>query len=144
MYQLSDQTPFRVILKWPKENLSEIDFVKEAKEDDTFQINVDVHQFRPKEVMIKILRDRQLVIECEHEKKDEQSAISRYYVKKIYFPKEYDVSKISSTLSSDGLLIISAPKLKTEATTVRERAIPINQINKSAEEYINGQLKHKL
>ncbi|XP_062543264.1 protein lethal(2)essential for life-like [Armigeres subalbatus] len=77
---------------------------------DKFQINLDVQQFAPEEVTVKAT-DNTIIVEGKHEEKeDEHGQISRHFVRRYTLPDGHDASQIVSTLSSDGILTISAPK----------------------------------
>ncbi|VEN51747.1 unnamed protein product [Callosobruchus maculatus] len=94
-------------------------------EDDKFTANLDVQQFKPEEITVKLTGDREVTIEGKHEEKqDEHGYISRHFVRRYVLPEEFDTNQIQSKLSSDGVLSISAP-LKSEK--VREKNIPIEQ-----------------
>lgn len=71
---------------------------------------LDVQQFSPNEVTVKTV-DRTVVVEGKHsEKADEHGFISRHFVRKYLLPEDIDLEQVASTLSSDGVLTISAPK----------------------------------
>lgn len=110
--------------------------------EETFQINVDVQHFNPKDVTVKISQARLLIIECKHqEKKNQQGSISRHFIKTIYLPEKFDSNKLTAKLSSDGLLMIRAPQAKNKLTA---RQISVIQTGKPAKEVDNNKLKHKL
>lgn len=75
-----------------------------------FQVNLDVQQFKPNEVSVKVV-DGYVVVEGKHEERsDEHGFISRQFTRRYKVPDNVDVTAITSTLSSDGVLIIGAPK----------------------------------
>ncbi|RZF44893.1 hypothetical protein LSTR_LSTR004518 [Laodelphax striatellus] len=89
------------------------------------QVSLDVQQFAPSEITVKTV-DGTIIVEGKHEeKKDEHGFISRHFVRKYVLPKDVDSNNITSSLSSDGVLTISAPKLSIE--NKGERSIPIIQ-----------------
>ncbi|XP_012215270.2 protein lethal(2)essential for life-like [Linepithema humile] len=94
-------------------------------DDDTFKIVADVQQFKPEEVSVKIV-NRFLVVEAKHEEKQEHDSISRQFVQKYLLPNCADVDQLKSTISSDGILTITAP-LKPEEPK-DERVIKIDFI----------------
>lgn len=99
---------------------STIDFGK-----DKFTANLDVQQFRPEEISVKVTGDDTVTIEGKHEEKqDEHGYVSRHFIRKYVLPKGHDVNRLESKLSSDGVLTITAPK--TDAGQLEEaRSVPI-------------------
>lgn len=90
---------------------------------DKFQVNLDVQQFTPEEIKVKVV-DNCVTVEGKHEEKeDEHGFISRHFVRRYVLPKEYKIDQITPTLSSDGVLTISAPR--TEAIESGEKVIPV-------------------
>lgn len=74
------------------------------------QVILDVQQFSPDEITVKTV-DNHVVVEAKHEEKqDEHGYISRHFVRKYVLPPSHDLINITSTLSSDGVLTITAPK----------------------------------
>ncbi|KAL1502292.1 hypothetical protein ABEB36_007458 [Hypothenemus hampei] len=78
---------------------------------DHFQAKIDVQQFKPDEITVKLNNDNTVTVEGKHEEKqDEHGFISRHFVRKYVLPEDCDVKKLQSSLSTDGVLSISAPK----------------------------------
>jgi len=74
------------------------------------QVILDVQQFSPNEITVKTV-DNCVIVEAKHEeKKDEHGFISRQFVRRYVVPSSHDLLSITSSLSSDGVLTISAPK----------------------------------
>lgn len=74
------------------------------------QVILDVQQFSPDEIAVKTI-DNCVVVEAKHEEKqDEHGYISRHFVRRYILPPSHDLVNITSTLSSDGVLTITAPK----------------------------------
>nr|XP_029721748.1 protein lethal(2)essential for life [Aedes albopictus] len=93
---------------------------------DKFQINLDVQQFSPTEISVKA-SDNSIIIEGKHdEKQDDHGYISRHFIRRYTIPPGHDANQIKSSISSDGILSISAPK---RAITDAEghKSIPITQ-----------------
>ncbi|XP_055533242.1 protein lethal(2)essential for life-like [Wyeomyia smithii] len=94
--------------------------------DDKFQINLDVQQFSPNEISVKAI-DNSILVEAKHEEKqDEHGYISRHFVRRYMLPDGHDPEGIVSSLSSDGILTITAPK-KSLPEPEEPRSIPITQ-----------------
>ncbi|XP_049546513.1 protein lethal(2)essential for life-like [Anopheles darlingi] len=93
--------------------------------NDKFQINLDVQQFAPEEISVKYV-DKSLVVEGKHEEKqDEHGYISRHFVRRYMLPAGHNENQIESSLSSDGILTITCPRLAIEQKP--ERIIGITQ-----------------
>jgi len=93
---------------------------------DGFQVSMDVTQFKPSELNVKVV-DNSIVVEGKHEEReDDHGFISRHFVRRYALPKGYDPDKIQSTLSSDGVLTVSIPKPQLQDKS-NERHIQIQQ-----------------
>ncbi|XP_050542742.1 protein lethal(2)essential for life-like [Daktulosphaira vitifoliae] len=93
--------------------------------DNQVQVILDVQQFSPNEITVKT-SDGAIIVEAKHEEKpDEHGFISRQFKRRYLLPKDVDIEKVVSSLSSDGVLTVSAPKKNTE--TIGERSVPIIQ-----------------
>lgn len=90
---------------------------------DKFQVNLDVQQFRPEELSVKVVNGS-VVIEGKHEEKeDEHGFVSRHFQRRYVVPQGHDTLQIVSKLSSDGVLSITAPRIAPQENN--EREIPI-------------------
>nr|AJP36905.1 heat shock protein 19.1 [Oxya chinensis] len=94
--------------------------------DDGLKVNLDVQQFRPDEVTVKVV-DKFIVVEAKHEERQDQHGyISRSFTRRYLIPEDADADKVASTLSSDGVLCIVAPKKKPlPMPGANERIVPI-------------------
>ncbi|XP_076236785.1 protein lethal(2)essential for life [Calliopsis andreniformis] len=98
---------------------------------DMFKVILDVQQFKPEEINVKLV-DRFVVVEAKHEeKRDEHGLISRQFVRRYLLPEQVDEEKLSSNISSDGILTIMAPLKQTEGKP-NERMIKIEFTGKPA------------
>jgi len=98
---------------------------------DKFQVVLDVQQFKPDEINVKVV-DKSVVIEAKHEEKqDEHGWISRQFVRRYMIPEQCDIDQVTSSLSSDGMLSITAPR-KDKPKTQNEREIKIEHTGKPA------------
>nr|ABE57140.1 heat shock protein Hsp19.5 [Liriomyza sativae] len=76
---------------------------------DKFEVKLDVQQFAPNEVNVKV-SGRYIVVEGKHEEKqDEHGYISRQFSRRYLLPENVNSEAISSQLSSDGVLTVCAP-----------------------------------
>lgn len=97
---------------------------------EKFQANLDVQQFKPEELSVRVDSDNTVIIEGKHEEKqDEHGLIFRHFIRKYTIPQTCDVTKLETRLSSDGVLSIMAPKLQED---LKEINIPIVQTGKPA------------
>ena len=91
---------------------------------DAIKINLDVKQFKPEELNVKVV-DGYVVVEGKHEERqDEHGFISRQFSRRYKLPDNVDPATVSSSLSSDGVLMVSAPK-KALPPPSNERSVPI-------------------
>lgn len=110
-------------------------------DSDKFQANFDLQHFKPEEICVKVSGDNEVTIEGKHEEKqDEHGYIYRHFVRKYILPKNCEVSKLESKLSSDGVLSITAPKV---GGIIGTRSIPIIQTGKPAKSIENTQKPEK-
>lgn len=98
---------------------------------DKFQVSLDVQQFAPEEINVKVV-GRNVLIEGKHEEKqDEHGFISRQFTRKYLVPEQCEIDDLESHLSSDGVLTITAPKKKS-LEDKNERIISITQTGQPA------------
>ncbi|XP_018348888.1 PREDICTED: protein lethal(2)essential for life-like isoform X1 [Trachymyrmex septentrionalis] len=91
-------------------------------DNDNFQVILDVQQFSPDEITVKTI-DNHVVVEAKHEEKqDEHGYISRHFVRRYVLPPSHDLVNITSTLSLDGVLTVTAPK-KVRSIEPRQSAL---------------------
>ncbi|XP_029161017.1 protein lethal(2)essential for life-like isoform X6 [Nylanderia fulva] len=95
-------------------------------DNDTFQVILDVQQFSPDEISVKTV-DNHVIVEAKHEEKqDEHGYISRHFIRRYVLPPSHDLVNVTSTLSSDGVLTVTAPK-KNITPAGSERVINVIQ-----------------
>jgi len=95
-------------------------------DEDKFQVILDVQQFAPSEITVKTT-DKNIIVEGKHEEKaDEHGYISRQFTRRYQLPPGSNANDVQSTLSSDGVLTITAPR-KPPAPVNTERVVPITQ-----------------
>ncbi|KAJ8958814.1 hypothetical protein NQ318_019574 [Aromia moschata] len=93
---------------------------------DKFQAHLDVQQFKPEEITVKVTGENTLTIEGKHEEKeDEHGHIYRHFVRKYVLPKNCDMSRVESKISTDGVLMITAPR--QDEKEVEHKTVPITQ-----------------
>lgn len=100
------------------------DRVSTEADKDKFKVTLDVQQFEPNEINVK-MADRNVIVEAKHEEKEDQHGwISRQFLRKYTIPNQCDSDKVETFLSSDGVLTITAPK-KQDQIESNERRIQI-------------------
>lgn len=98
---------------------------------DSFQVSLDVQQFAPEEIDVKVV-DRTVIVEGKHEEKqDEHGWISRQFTRRYIVPEQCDIDQVVSKLSSDGVLSITVPRKEVPKVT-NERSIKIEHTGKPA------------
>ncbi|XP_041771997.1 protein lethal(2)essential for life-like isoform X2 [Anopheles merus] len=105
---------------------------------DRLQINLDVQQFTPHEITVKTVNNS-IVVEGKHEEKqDEHGFIARHFVRRYVLPDDHDPKDVISSLSSDGVLTIVAPKKVPQPApeAVYERTVPIQRIEERTVESV--------
>ncbi|XP_001661006.2 protein lethal(2)essential for life-like [Aedes aegypti] len=99
--------------------------------DDKFEINLDVAQFKPEEVSVK-LSGHCITVEGKHEEKeDDHGVVMRQFVRRYTVPEGHDLDRIGSSLSSDGVLTVTVQKT-TAAEPQALRDIPVVQTGEPA------------
>ncbi|XP_065090026.1 protein lethal(2)essential for life-like [Ochlerotatus camptorhynchus] len=101
---------------------------------DAFQIILDVQQFAPEEITVRTA-EKYIIVQGKHEeKRDEHGYVSRHFTRRYALPEGHDPNDVVSTLSSDGVLTVTAPK-KEEFLPNPERNVPIQQTGELASEH---------
>lgn len=100
----------------------------EVKNDDKeFNVSLNVSQFKPEELQVKVV-DNYVVIHGKHEEKsDEHGFVSREFTRRYMLPNACEMETVASSLSPDGVLTITAPKKAIEPPQTQERNIPITK-----------------
>ena len=96
------------------------------KEDDkAFEISLDTSHYRPDEIKVIVDEGNILTVEADHEEKAEDGSklVSRRFMRKYTLPRGCRADTVASNLSSDGVLMITAPKLAIEGP----KNVPIQQ-----------------
>nr|CAI5830142.1 unnamed protein product [Callosobruchus analis] len=111
---------------WQKDSGSTVTF-----DNEKFQANLDVQQFKPEEISVKLTGENTITIEGKHEEKpDEHGHICRHFVRRYTVPKNCSMAKIVSQLSSDGVLTMTTPRL--DAKQIEHKNIPVVSMGEPA------------
>ncbi|XP_028321471.1 alpha-crystallin A chain [Gouania willdenowi] len=106
--------------------------ISEVRSDrDKFTVYLDVKHFSPDELSVKVADDY-VEIQGKHgERQDDHGYISREFHRRYRIPSSVDQSAITCTLSADGLLIVTGPKVGGGGESGRsERKIPVTRDDK--------------
>uniref|UniRef100_A0A1B0CR69 SHSP domain-containing protein n=1 Tax=Lutzomyia longipalpis TaxID=7200 RepID=A0A1B0CR69_LUTLO len=88
-------------------------------------MSLDVRHFKPEEISVKTV-DNHIVVEGKHEEReDDNSFISRHFVRRYALPDNCNIQEAVSTLTADGVLTVKAPPKAIES---KEQVIEIQQI----------------
>lgn len=108
-------------------------------ENDKFHVALDVQQFKPEEIKVKIV-DNFIIVEGKHEEmQDDHGIVSRQFMRKYMVPEQCDPEQATSTLSSDGVLTVTAPRKPEALENKRVKPIKIEHTGKPALENENEQ-----
>lgn len=78
----------------------ELSKIKSPIGKDGFQVSINVENFKPNELQVKVVDDH-VVVEAKHEERsDNHGYISRHIKRRYAIPKGYDPNKVASSLSS--------------------------------------------
>lgn len=95
---------------------------------DGYQVCMDVNQFSPNELSVKVV-DNSIVVEGKHEEREDgHGYISRHFVRRYALPKGFEADKVMSSLSSDGVLTVNVPKPQPITDKTKERVVQIQQV----------------
>ncbi|XP_021943116.1 heat shock protein 67B1 [Folsomia candida] len=84
-----------------KTNLSRI------SDDDIYQVMLEVTNFTPSELSVKLANDKTVIVEGKHgERPDMDGFVSREFTRKYNLPESVDPSSVECYLSKDGVLVI--------------------------------------
>ena len=93
---------------------------------DMYNIDINVQQFKPEELVIKTV-GQTVQVEAKHEEKtsDGASYSTRNFSQSFTLPRGVDPESVASSLSKDGKLTIKAPMPKANKISSNERLVPI-------------------
>jgi len=113
------------------------DEVMKVKTDDTkFEVTLDVSEYKPEELKVTTVNNV-LSIEGKHEAHSEDSkdtgnatafgssSVTRQFSRKWTLPKDADPNDVVSNLSSDGILMVTAPRANQAGALKHD--VPINK-----------------
>jgi len=110
------------------------------RDSDTFTKKMMVlRSFKPEEIQIRVTKDKKVVVEAKQEmKKDKDGGFQSYQMRKfkqtLDVPENVDIEQLSSSISQDGVLTISAPFLALP----EPEKLDVNQANKNDSDISNN------
>ncbi|XP_021500839.2 alpha-crystallin A chain isoform X1 [Meriones unguiculatus] len=106
--------------------------ISEVRSDrDKFVIFLDVKHFSPEDLTVKVLEDFVEIHGKHNERQDDHGYISREFHRRYRLPSNVDQSALSCSLSADGMLTFSGPKVQSGLDAGHsERAIPVSREEK--------------
>uniref|UniRef100_A0A452G0L0 Alpha-crystallin A chain n=1 Tax=Capra hircus TaxID=9925 RepID=A0A452G0L0_CAPHI len=98
---------------------------------DKFVIFLDVKHFSPEDLTVKVQEDFVEIHGKHNERQDDHGYISREFHRRYRLPSNVDQSALSCSLSADGMLTFSGPKVPSGVDAGHsERAIPVSREEK--------------
>jgi len=82
--------------------------ITDESDQKTLRLRFDVSQYRPEEVTVKTV-DNKLLVAAKHEEKTPTKSVYREYNQEFMLPRGTNPELITSSLSTDGVLTVSAP-----------------------------------
>jgi len=99
--------------------------IRRKDDDSKFELSLDTHGFRPDEIKVNVAGGV-LGVEAKHEEKGDNKHILRQFSRKYTLPEGCEVARVNSNLSSDGVLVITAPKRQAiKAAGATNTPIPV-------------------
>ncbi|XP_062031113.1 alpha-crystallin A chain isoform X2 [Lepus europaeus] len=104
---------------------------KVRSDRDKFVIFLDVKHFSPEDLTVKVQEDFVEIHGKHNERQDDHGYISREFHRRYRLPSNVDQSALSCSLSADGMLTFSGPKVQSGLDAGHsERAIPVSREEK--------------
>jgi len=112
--------------------------IKVKQDDGKFEVTLDVSDYKPEELKVTTVNNV-LSIEGKHEQHQESSdskdtssssfgssSVMKHFSRKWTLPKDADPNDVVSNLSSDGILMVTAPR-KSAAAVENKQNVPIQK-----------------
>lgn len=90
--------------------------------DKVFEVTMNVSQYSPEELEVKVVDDKLTVTGKHEEKRDEHGTIASEFTRQFMIPEDVDPESIQSHLTSDGHLVIKGtviPKEEPKGRTIK-------------------------
>ena len=98
-------------------------------DDDSYKILVNVENYNPEELVIKTV-DNTVIVEAKHEEKtpEGRSYSTQSFNQSFTLPRGVNPESVTSALSKEGVLTITAPLPKAVKSSNSERLVPIKNL----------------
>merc|ERR1712223_1890118 len=100
--------------------------IKHKEDDNKVEVHLDTSGYKPDELKVQ-LEGSTVRVEGKHEERSEAGAVmvSRQFVKEYALPESSKPEGVESSLSKDGVLVITMPKPKNAINLDKSRSVPI-------------------
>merc|ERR1712130_848052 len=100
--------------------------IKHTEDDNKVEVPLDPSGYKPDELKVQV-EGGIVRVEGKHEEKSEAGAVmvSRQFVKEYALPESSKPEGVESSLSKDGVLVITMPKPKKAINYDKSRSVPI-------------------
>merc|ERR1712218_588992 len=100
--------------------------IKHKEDDNKVEVHLDTSGYKPDELKVQV-EGGIVRVEGKHEEKSEAGAVmvSRQFVKEYALPESSKPDGVESSLSKDGVLVITMPKPKKAINQDKSRSVPI-------------------
>merc|ERR1712088_586021 len=100
--------------------------IKHKEDDNKVEVHLDTSGYKPDELKVQV-EGGIVRVEGKHEEKSEAGAVmvSRQFVKEYALPESGKPEGVESSLSKDGVLVITMPKPRKAINQDKSRSVPI-------------------
>jgi len=100
--------------------------IKHNEDDNKVEVHLDTSGYKPDELKVQV-EGNTVRVEGKHEERSQAGAVmvSRQFVKEYALPEGSKPEGVESSLSKDGVLVITMPKPRKAINTDKSRSVPI-------------------
>merc|ERR1712004_543927 len=100
--------------------------IKHKEDDNKVEVHLDTSGYKPDELKVQV-EGNTVRVEGKHEERSEAEAVmvSRQFVKEYALPEKSKPEGVESSLSKDGVLVITMPKPRKAINMDKSRSVPI-------------------
>lgn len=100
--------------------------IKHNEDDNKVEVHLDTSGYKPDELKVQV-EGNTVRVEGKHEERSQAGAVmvSRQFVKEYALPEGSKPEGVESSLSKDGVLVITMPKPRKAIITDKSRSVPI-------------------
>merc|ERR1711913_206658 len=104
-WMIPSRSPFKEFKSMFNEEQTKVD-----EDDVKMELRINAPDYKPEELKVSV-QSGSLLVEGKQEKKEDGSAyVQKSFSRSFTLPKEAEADKIVSNLSSEGVLVVTAPK----------------------------------